>query len=983
MGKLRKSPNLVGLKDVLALAVRGAPFSALIDSLLQAAHDVLGQHAKASIYILDDTFPRLKLIASVGLPKSLIEAIKQLPVGETEASSGRAAYLSQPVIVEDVLLEPRLKPYLHLAKAHDIRSCWSFPLHSPAGKTMGAIAFYHPDARVPDEALEKEIGYFADLAALVVERHLTERENSRKHSESQRQLAEMAIESERWRRLYETVLSNTPDLVYVFDLDHRFTYANKVLLQMWNKTWDEAIGKTCLELGYEPWHAEMHDREIEEVKATLRPVRGEVPFEGAFGRRIYDYILVPVVGPEGSVEAVAGTTRDVTERKQFEEELMASQRRAVDAAREAEEEKQRLTALLEAVPVGIGYADANGKLVRINAANLRLWGGMPEANEVGEYRQWRAWWADGSERDGQPLDAHEWGLAKALNGVEVTGDRIEIERFDASQSRRHVLLRATPVRDDQGKVFGAVVAQMDVTEQRRSEIALRESEQRFRTITNAMPQMVWTALPDGAIDYHNDQFYEFVGLARGEAEGVSWADLLLHPDDREAGQAAWKQSIAAGAPYEMTYRLRHHSGQYRWILARALPLHNDNGDIVKWMGTDTDIHEKTMAEEALKEANQRKDEFLAMLAHELRNPLAPISAAADVLDMVSDEPEKVRRYSRIIARQVSHMTSLMNDLLDVSRVTRGMVEIEKHMVDLKSVVTSAAEQVHPLIDSRKHRLELRLGSAPAYVNGDQARLIQVVVNLLANAAKYTPAGGYIDLTLQVSAGRVTIRVTDDGGGIDPLLLPHVFDLFTQGKRTPDRAQGGLGLGLALVRSLIALHDGMVSVESAGPGCGSTFTVELPLLDAGPGQLPPNADGRKAVPLEKALRVMLVDDNVDAGSSLAALLEATGHSVETLTDPGGVVAAAGVLRPDVFILDIGMPVMNGYELARQLRQTPHARYATYIALTGYGQQHDKEMAIAAGFDHHLVKPVNPAQLLTLLSIQQMRREPVLRSDASRH
>jgi len=829
---------------------------------------------------------------------------------------------------------------------------------------MGTLAFYHTEARVPGKELDDEIQYLADIAALVIERHLREQENSRRHSEAEQRLADIASEANRWRRLYETVLSNTPDLVYVFDLEHRFTYANKILLQMWGKSWEEAIGKTCLELGYEPWHAEMHDREIEQVKATKRPIRGEVPFEGTFGRRFYDYIFVPVLNNDGEVEAVAGTTRDVTERKQFEEELLASQRRAVAAAKQAEQEKQMLNALLEAVPVGIGYADTSGKLVRVNAENTRLWGGMPEADELGGHRHWKAWWADGSERDGLPLAAHEWGLARALDGEEVTGDRIEIERFDAAGTRRNVLLRAKPVRDDSGAIFGAVVAQMDTTDQRRSEKALRESELRFRTITNAMPQMVWTALPDGTIDYHNDQFYEFVGLHSGEAEGTAWADLLLHPEDREAGRRAWSQSITAGEPYEMTYRLRHHSGQYRWILARAQPLRNEYGTIMKWMGSDTDIHEKKLAEESLQEENHRKDDFLAMLAHELRNPLAPISAAAEVIGIVAHDADKVRHYGEIIARQVDHMTALMNDLLDVSRVSRGMVEIEKKTVDVKSIVTNAAEQVHPLIESRRHSLDLHLGSAPASVIGDQARLIQVVVNLLTNAAKYTPPGGHINLSVETHGGKVSISVTDNGEGIDASLVPHIFELFIQGKRTPDRKQGGLGLGLALVKSIMAMHGGQVTAHSEGLGRGSRFTIELPAVELRTGSNAIEFNDEMQPPA-KALRVMLVDDNVDAVITLAALLKAAGHDVETLTDSASVVSAASVHPPDVFILDIGMPVLDGYALVRQLRQHPAVGKAIYIALTGYGQLYDKQHAVAAGFDHHFVKPVDSRQLLALL------------------
>jgi nitrogen-specific signal transduction histidine kinase/ActR/RegA family two-component response regulator len=387
------------------------------------------------------------------------------------------------------------------------------------------------------------------------------------------------------------------------------------------------------------------------------------------------------------------------------------------------------------------------------------------------------------------------------------------------------------------------------------------------------------------------------------------------------------------------------------------------------MGTDTDIHEKKLAEDALQDASRRKDEFLAMLAHELRNPLAPISAAAQVLRIAPGDPGKVRNFADVIARQVNHMTALVNDLLDVSRVTRGMVQYEKTEVDLRSVILSAAEQVHPLVEARGHALALELdsGGVPVTLLGDRARLIQVFANLLANAAKYTAAGGRIAVALQVHAARALVTVTDNGSGIEAALLPQVFDLFTQGARTPDRAQGGLGLGLALARTIVLAHGGRIVAHSDGPGKGSSFSVQLPL------QLPlsatsangadENADG--GVAAATPLSLMLVDDNVDAVTMLGALLAAAGHRVESFSDPRSALTAAPVAAPDVIILDIGMPGMDGYELARRLRAQPACGHALYIALTGYGQQGDRELSRQAGFDHHFVKPVDAGQLLEAL------------------
>jgi PAS domain S-box-containing protein len=953
------------LKDVLSLAVRGEPFDTLLHSLLLAARELAGTDLAAAIHIVDEAGQALELTASAGLEPAASRALSRLPVGEQEACCGRAAFLREVVVVADVFAEPRMAPYLDLARTHNIRACWSWPLHAPDGSIMGTLAFYHPQPCVPDALHAADIGYVADMAALLIERELRERRN-------REQLTRIGAESERRRRLYEAVLDNTPDLNYVFDLNHRFTYANEVLLRMWGRSWDEAIGKNCLELGYPDWHAAMHDREIEQVKATRAPIRGEVPFDGAFGLRIYEYIFVPVLGPDGEVEAVAGTTRDITERKRFEEELLASQQAALDAARRAEDEQRRLSAVLETVPVGIAYVDTKGKPLRVNAECRRLWAGTRQARRPSDPASWNGWWADGSDRDGQPIAADDWAMVRALRGEDVRGDLVEIE---AGKLHHHLLLRASPVRDAAGAVAGAVIAQMDVSTQHRIEAALRESEQRFRTITNAMPQMVWTALPDGRIDYHNEQFYRFTGLAAGSVEGTAWAERVLHPDDRAAGKATWHRSVLLGQPYETTYRLLHHSGEYRWILARGLPLRDAAGAVVQWLGTDTDIHEQKLAEDALQQANRRKDEFLAMLAHELRNPLAPISAAAQVLRLAPGDPARVRSYAEVIARQVGHMTSLVNDLLDVSRVTRGMVQFERTPVDMRSVVTSAAEQVHPLMESRQHALALELGPTPAFVEGDRARLIQVVANLLTNAAKYTALGGRIALALETdgggggeNGGTVAIRVSDNGSGIDAALLPQVFDLFTQGERTPDRAQGGLGLGLALVRTIVLAHGGQVHAESAGPGRGSTFTVTLPLARAGQVQPAPHETPVVALLCNGAhqpQRIMLVDDNLDAAATLASLLEAAGHAVTTLHDPAEALRAAPTLHPHAFILDIGLPGMDGYTLARRLRELPACAGALYVALTGYGQPTDRALSRQAGFDHHLVKPADAARLLDLL------------------
>jgi signal transduction histidine kinase/CheY-like chemotaxis protein len=375
---------------------------------------------------------------------------------------------------------------------------------------------------------------------------------------------------------------------------------------------------------------------------------------------------------------------------------------------------------------------------------------------------------------------------------------------------------------------------------------------------------------------------------------------------------------------------------------------------------------RTLAERELRAADQRKDEFLAMLAHELRNPLAPISTGAHLLKLLHSDNAQITQTCSIIVRQVDHMTSLVDDLLDVSRVTRGLVSLSTHVLDLKRVIDDAAEQVRPLIAARRHRLVMDVPSVPAHVKGDHKRLVQVCANLLGNATKYTPEGGTVHLRLDTEGADWVLTVADDGIGMEPALVERVFDLFTQAERTPDRSQGGLGLGLALVMSLVELHGGTVQADSPGLGKGSTFTVRLPrFTQEAPMPALPNRDTAReggVVPL----RMLLVDDNVDAVHTLQLFLRSAGHDVEVAYAAGDAVELAKVRVPDVCLLDIGLPDFDGNELARRLRQLPQTAGATLIAMTGYGRQQDRDAATAAGFDHYLVKPVNTAQLADILA-----------------
>jgi PAS domain S-box-containing protein len=421
----------------------------------------------------------------------------------------------------------------------------------------------------------------------------------------------------------------------------------------------------------------------------------------------------------------------------------------------------------------------------------------------------------------------------------------------------------------------------------------------------------------------------------------------------------YHQVIETGKGASVEY-LAHRGDESSWLEVRAYPALN--GGLAVFY---RDINERKQAEEKLKEADRRKDEFLAMLAHELRNPLAPIAAAAELLSIKGLNPGDIKHTSEVISRQVSHMTSLVNDLLDISRVTSGLVTLVRAPMDIKAIMAEAIEQVEPMIRAHDHHLEVLAAPLTLLVWGDHKRLVQVLANLLNNATKYTPPGGKIVLQVEALEGYVALTVRDSGIGMSPELVESAFELFAQAQRTPDRAEGGLGIGLALVRGIVELHGGTVTAHSKGLGKGSEFRVMLPRAGeiAAAVEKPGHSLAAQAGAAE--LKVLIVDDNVDAAKMLAMLLKIAGQRVFVEHRPGRALELAREVQPDVFLLDIGLPEMDGNELARRLRAQPETSGAVLIAVTGYSQEAGGASPIGPEFDHHLVKPIESGRLLALL------------------
>ncbi|MGJ7917556.1 ATP-binding protein [Massilia sp. LXY-6] len=493
----------------------------------------------------------------------------------------------------------------------------------------------------------------------------------------------------------------------------------------------------------------------------------------------------------------------------------------------------------------------------------------------------------------------------------------------------------------------------------RARSALREERDRSRIILDSIAEGFALIAPDWTVLQINAEGLRLSSRTAEQTLGRNHWDVWPEAVDTELGRMYHevKESRVAG---RAEYLHRMPDGQERYYEVRAYP--TTDGGIVSFF---LDITERKQAEEKLRAADQRKDEFLAMLAHELRNPLAPISAAADLLKIGRLDEARVRQSSAIIGRQVRHMTSLVDDLLDVSRVTRGLVTLARAPVAARTIVDEAIEQVRPLFEARRQSLAVKMADPDATVLGDKARLVQVLTNLLNNACKYTPEERRIEVDARAGPQGLVLAVRDEGIGMEPELPSRVFDLFSQAKRSSDRSQGGLGLGLALVKNLVELHGGSVACSSPGLGQGSSFIVTLPLMQAAPAH---DAGTAAAALADQArpLRLLVVDDNVDAAATLAMLLEACGYVVMVENDSLRALDRALREQPDAALLDIGLPEMDGNELARRLRADPRTRPALLVAITGYGQEQDRRAALEAGFDHHMVKPVDLDKLAAILA-----------------
>jgi PAS domain S-box-containing protein len=567
--------------------------------------------------------------------------------------------------------------------------------------------------------------------------------------------------------------------------------------------------------------------------------------------------------------------------------------------------------------------------------------------------------------------------AKALREGLIVGLANHTLLISRDGTERPIDDSAAPIRNARGEVAGVVLVFRDVTERRNAERALQESEERFRLLVEGTyDYAIFMLDPAGNVATWNTGAQRIKGYRAEEIIGKHFS--TFYP--AEALESGWPQeelrrATAQGRFEDEGWRVRRDGSQF-WANVIITALKDENGNIRGFSKITRDLTERRQLErakmhaEVMSDLSRRKDEFLAMLSHELRNPLSPILNAVEMLRLQQSQDPIQEQARAIIERQAVKLTRLVDDLLEVSRITTGRIRLQREPIDLRSVVERAVESQHALIAQHKHELSVSLPDDPVWVFADSTRMEQVVVNMLANSIKYTDEGGRIWATVERDGSEALLRVRDTGVGIAPDLLPGIFDLFTQAARSLDRSQGGLGVGLTVVHRVVVLHGGTVEAFSEGLGRGSEFTVKLPMTSP-PAPASEQPD-RPASAAGAPLRVLVVDDNKDTADSAALLLRRSGHDVRTAYSGDVVLAEALTFRPDAVLLDLGLPVADGYEVARRLRNDPDCKHVALIAVSGYGQERDRQRSREAGFDAHLTKPVDMQKVEEMLAALTKRQ-----------
>jgi PAS domain S-box-containing protein len=754
----------------------------------------------------------------------------------------------------------------------------------------------------------------------------------------------------RERTLLASVMQATDVMLVYLDRDFNFVWVNAAYATTSRRTPEELLGKNHFVL-YP--HAE-NEAIFRRVRDTGEPVfykdkPFEFPDQPERGVTYWDWSLVPVKDASGAVQGLVFSLRETTNyrRAEAERERLAQQRQlALDAARMGWWHYDPATGnatyddrFAEIFGVSGHERSREDILKLLHPDDLpRVWAAAEGALDPADPRLYSA-----EYRVNHPDGGMRW--------VEAHG----LAEFGGEGPGR----RAT--------TFVGTVA--DITERKRAEEAVRESEERFRIMADSSPMILWVTGEDGGLRFANRTYREFFGVTYEQVQGGNWQPLV-HPDDVAEYVRGFLRCLRERRPFIAEARVRRADGEWRWIASHGVPRSSSGGEFLGYVGVSSDITERKRAEEALHEANlqlaetdRRKNEFLAVLSHELRNPLAPIRYSLHILQRAVPGSEQSRRAQEVLDRQTLQLTRLVDDLLDVTRVSRDKIHLQRRPLDLNDLVRRTVDDHRSLFEEAGIGVRATFAGEHLPITGDPARLAQVVGNLLHNAAKFTPAGGQVGVATEcaTSRSRAMLRITDTGAGMEPAMLRRLFQPFMQADTTLDRTSGGLGLGLALVKGLVEMHGGEVRAHSDGPGKGAEFVVELPLDSTAIEET-----GAVAAAARRGRRVLVIEDNVDAADSLRAVLEFQEHLVEVACDGPEGLAKAREFKPDVVLCDIGLPGMDGFEVARAFRSDESLSGIVLVALSGYALPEDLQRATDAGFQRHLAKPASPEKLEQVLA-----------------